>query len=207
MADSDLEVVKWYTAARKVPSVIGRTKDGTRIPGGPFKVSAVLTTVGIFVAGKQLLGLGMTSGATPWIVLVAAAIGAGALVSMMPTDGRNPINVVIGALNQVIAPRTGRIDGKPIRLRRPHIAYARALVRLPAPAPALASPEPATPHHERVPAAAPTIPAEPSVSLEDLLATPAPSTHEAPDTGSVPRRSITALSGVQQLLASLPTQE
>lgn len=207
MSDSDLEVVKWYTAARKVPSVIGRTKDGTRIPGGPFKVSVVLTTVGVFVVGKQLLGLGMTSGATPWIVLVAVAIGAGALVSVMPTDGRNPLNVVVGAVNQVIAPRTGRIDGKPIRLRRPHIAYAKALVALPAPVPSLATPEPATPRHERVPAAATAAALEQSVSLGELLAPPAPSTHEAPETGSGPRRSITALSGVQQLLASLPTQE
>lgn len=221
MAESDLEVVKWYTSARKVPSVIGRTKDGTRIPFGPFKVSAVLTTVGIFVAGNQLLGLGLQSGATPWITVAVVAIGAGALVTKMPTDGRNPLNVVSGAINQTMAPRTGRIDGKPIRISRPHVAYAKTLISLPVVAPAApqeqaVAPEPVAAtttrtRREHVPAAAAPA-AEATIPLRELLAAPALAAPaltapEAPVPGSVPRRSITALSGVQQLLANLPSQE
>ena len=51
--------LKWYTRARKFPQLIGRTPDGTRIPGGPYTytqvaagvVTAVYASVGANPAG------------------------------------------------------------------------------------------------------------------------------------------------------------
>ena len=42
MVDEAGEVVKWYTRARKFPTLIGKTPDGTRLPGGPYTITQVL---------------------------------------------------------------------------------------------------------------------------------------------------------------------
>ena len=201
--------MKWFTSARKIPSKIGRMPDGTKIPFGPFDPWALCATVGIFAAGYQLLGLNSDSSWNTWLVLALVAVGAGFMVGRMPTDGRNPLTVLTGALNQVTSPRTGRIAGKSVRLPKPHIVRGRTLIALADP-----QPLPSTTPHEHAPAPVPAPSPTPDLrqrrtSRRHPSAASTPTTVEltTPTPAAAdprPARSITALSGVQQLLAGLP---
>lgn len=41
-ADEPVEVVKWYTRARRFPQLIGKLPDGRRIWGGPYTYTQVI---------------------------------------------------------------------------------------------------------------------------------------------------------------------
>ena len=49
--------MKWYTRARKFPQLIGRTPDGTRIPGGPYTYLQVAAGVGMAAVLAATTGL------------------------------------------------------------------------------------------------------------------------------------------------------
>lgn len=199
MSDKPVDVVKFYTAARKIPSFVGRTHDGTKIPGGPYNVHAVITTAAVAALGYQLLGLSRDSSVTTWLVLGAVAIGAGFLVARMPTDGRNPLSVVAGATAQLTAPSTGRLGGRIVRIRSPHVAYGRTLIAVtPASAPLQA------PMAE--PALVTTTPSTPAATPRVELTTRRGTANRPLPSASEPPRTITSLSNVQLLLAGLPQE-
>lgn len=105
--------LKWYTRARKFPQLIGRTPDGTRIPGGPYTytqvaagvVTAVLLaqTTWLWAHGSLMLNATIFIGAT-----VGAVIAAGKL----PPGMRNPLVLASGAINLMSSGY--RLDGAPV---------------------------------------------------------------------------------------------
>jgi hypothetical protein len=115
----------------------------------------------------------------------------------IPLGARNPLAILAGGWRAVTAPRTGRIGGRPLRLRPPHQVRHRITVMVPGP-------------HHSAPASAPG-PAPASAPAPGPAPAPAP----APIPASAPRRAPQepptstppqaparpALTGLQSLLA------
>jgi len=113
------DVVKWYTHARRFPSLIGRTSDGTRIPGGPYTPTQLIT----------LAVLAWTASKTTWvwarfstvgnIIFFVALVGLPVYaLGKLPIGFRNPLRILIGALVAASAPAGGRVNGSALRAPR-----------------------------------------------------------------------------------------
>lgn len=209
------EVMKWFTRARRFPQLIGRTPDGARIPGGPYTVTQVVGAGAVLFVGTRTMGLwahyGLLSNAVILLSVAAAVVFA---LGKIPVGSRNPLSVSTGTLRALSAPPTGRVAGRPVRLRRPHQIQHRVVVQQPAPAtPLVAAPAPAASATRRAaPAAAPQpAPATPASAgprrprppaLSRRTATHAPSPAAPAAGAAVPApRAAPALTTVQALLA------
>lgn len=198
-----LEVVRWYTRARRFPQLIGKTPTGGSIWGGPYTYTQLIVGVVVFVVGLQTTSLwghfGLIGNA---LVLLGVSYGVVLVVGKLPIGSRNPLSIGAGALRALGAPAQGRLGGAPFRLRRPHAARSRLVITHTAPAPV--APIKAVEPSEV--AEAPTrrrsrrrarreVEVRPVVLPSPLRPTPASSrTHQTP-----------ALTGVQRLLASTGT--
>lgn len=204
MSGPDQQVVRWYTRARRFPQLIGRTPDGARIWGGPYTITQV-TAAGVML----LLGLWTTS---LWAHhgLVGNALLLGAVthavvfgLGKIPPGARTPLAVAAGVWRAVSAPGSGRLGGRPVRLRPPHRVRHRVTVFVPAagtPAPAPARVPTA---RAARPLAGPAAPPRPRRPRRGDRARPlAPAAVAAP-AGPQPDlvRQGPALTGVQALLA------
>ena len=139
--DPALEVVKWYTRARKFPQLIGRTPDGAKIWGGPYTFTqAVGAGVTLFV-GVNTMGLWANHGLIGnAMILLGVAYGIVLLLGRIPVGSRSPIAVLAGCVRAVNLPGTGRLAGRAVRIRRPHVVRHRINVLLgPLPDPPLPS--------------------------------------------------------------------
>lgn len=130
-SDPAPEVVKWYTRARKFPQLIGRTPDGAKIWGGPYTFTqAVGAGVALFV-GVNTMGLwanyGLVGNA---MILLGVSYGIVLLLGRIPVGSRSPIAVLAGCVRAVNSPGTGRLAGRAVRLRRPHVVRHRINVLL-----------------------------------------------------------------------------
>jgi hypothetical protein len=181
-SSDDREVVKWYTRARKFPQLIGRTPDGMKIPGGPYTFTQVIGAGAVLVIGLKTMRWWATHGFLGNAVILIGATYATLLVlGRIPVGARSPLSVCAGALRAVTSPRWGRLGGRPVRLRRPHLVSHRVVV-VDHPAPVRA-PLP------------PPIPAAAGMSVRRADRAP---TVQAAVASIPPRRELT---GVQLLLA------
>lgn len=214
------EVVKWFTRARRFPQLIGRTPDGARIPGGPYTVTQVVGAGIVLFAGTRTMSLwaryGLLSNA---MILLSVAFAVVWGLGRIPVGSRNPLSVSTGLLRALSTPPTGRVGGRPVRLRRPHQVRHRIVVLQPAlPALPVAAPETAAlPVHVAgaTQAAAPTpASARPTAAVRHAkrLRRPHTVTREqarasaALPTPAVPApRPAPALTAVQALLAQAST--
>lgn len=151
-----VEVVKWYTRARRFPRLVGRTHTGGKIWGGPYTITQVvgavvvvitmLNTTSLWARGTVFTNVAILAGITYAVVF---ALGK------MPPDARNPLSVLAGAAGALLTPGQGRQGGQPLRAMRPQRLRARIAVQ---PAtdqrPSLVAPA-AAPAAAPVPAAAP----------------------------------------------------
>lgn len=172
MEGRDGRAPKWFTAARKFPQLIGRTPDGTQLPGGPYTITQLV------VGGIVALLLWNTTGvwarfglAGNIIVGPAILIGVVIAVGKLPFGMRNPVVVCAGWVNALSRAFT---TPRPVILRPPHRAGRRSVLMI-------TDPRPVDPRDDR------------GASIEEKLAAPAPS----PTPSSLP-----ALTGVQKLLAA-----
>jgi hypothetical protein len=125
----DLEVVRWYTRARRFPQLIGKTAGGERIWGGPYTMTQVLAVATVGFVGWQTIGLwGHMTGIGNVMVLAGAIIGAGILAGRIPPGVRNPLILVRGAWRALDAPTHGRLTtGRPVTPRKPVRTRTRVL--------------------------------------------------------------------------------
>jgi len=117
----ELETVKWYTRARRFPQLLGRTPDGTKIPGGPYTITQAIGAGLVLFVGVNTMGLwaryGMFGNAAALLGLTAlTVVGLGRI----PVGSRNPLSVLSGLAHAMAGPHAGRVAGRPVRLRRPH---------------------------------------------------------------------------------------
>lgn len=119
--ESGPDVVKWFTRARKFPQLIGRTPDGTRIWGGPYTLTQALGGAGVLVVGLKTMSLWAHFGfigSLVVLVTITASVVWG--LGRIPVGARSPLSMAAGVARAVGAPKTGRLGGHPIRIRRPH---------------------------------------------------------------------------------------
>ena len=111
---------RWYTKSRRIPILIGKTLDGTRIPGGPFTqtqlAAGVLAapllwfTMPLWNLGSFFINLG---------ALLAGIYGAVVLAGRLPIGMRNPLSIAWTGARAWTAPTGGKINGRPVRNRKP----------------------------------------------------------------------------------------
>lgn len=139
----DQQVVRWYTRARRFPQLIGRTPDGARIPGGPYTITQVATAGVLMLIALKTTSLWAHYGLLANGLLLAGVVyGVVFLLGKIPLGSRNPLVIAAGAWRALTSPSTGRLGGRPVRLRGPHRVQHRMTVFLPAAAPTAAAPEP-----------------------------------------------------------------
>lgn len=115
-----LEVVKWYTRARRFPQLLGRTPDGGRLPGGPYTFTQAIVGGLVLFVGLNSMGLWARYGLIGnMVILLGVAYGAVFAIGRLPIGSRNPLALASGALGALTAPSTGRVDGRRVRLSRP----------------------------------------------------------------------------------------
>ena len=176
MEGRDGRAAKWFTSARKFPQLIGRTPDGTQLPGGPYTITQLV------VGGVVALLLWNTTGvwarfglAGNIVVGPALLIGAVFAAGKIPFEMRSPVVVGAGWINALSRSTAG---STPVRLRPPHRSFGHPVLMVTEWTGTV--PEPALPPAEPGPSAAPVPPGR--------VRPPIPHT-------------LPALTGVQQLLA------
>lgn len=125
------EVAKFFNQARRIPMLIGKLPDGSRIWGGPYtgyQVIALIVTGGALYLFHGLWSSGSILSDIFLGVVIAACVGL--LAGRIPLDARNPMVLVAGFGNALQAPRTGTYRGTAPRLRKPHRSVSGASAQL-----------------------------------------------------------------------------
>lgn len=190
--DASAEVVRWYTRARRFPQLIGRTPDGTRIPGGPYTFTQVIGTAIFLILAVKTVDLWGRFDLIGNVVFGAGAtVGVVWALGRIPVGARNPLSLFDGCCRAFTAPASGRVAGRQIRIKKPTRVRHTVTVhqQLPNPVPTVVASATAA---EPAPPATPEPPAP--------MPVPATATEPAPRPRPVPPQ----LTGVQKLLASAP---
>lgn len=128
-ADDTVEVVKWYTRARRFPTLIGKTPDGMRLWGGPYTYTQVAVGVTLLIVGVRTVNVWGRFGLIGNVLLLAGGTYAAvAAAGRLPIGSRNPLTLVSGLVRALTGPATGRRAGRPLRPRRPYRARGRVIV-------------------------------------------------------------------------------
>lgn len=104
---------RWYTRARKFPQLIGRTPDGTRIPGGPYTYTQVGVGAVVGVVLSQTMWLWAHAGMVGNTVFaIGATAGAVFLSGKLPPGMRNPL--VLGSGISRLVSGGFKVNGKKV---------------------------------------------------------------------------------------------
>lgn len=116
---------KWFTSARKFPQLIGRTPDGSRLPGGPYTITQVVVAgvTGVLLWNTTWLWarFGLAGNLVVGPSLLFAAVWA---AGKIPFDMRNPLVVASGWASVIW--RLGDPGG--FRLPPPHRGRSKVLM-------------------------------------------------------------------------------
>ncbi|MEV0604656.1 hypothetical protein AB0I82_35900 [Streptomyces sp. NPDC050315] len=111
-----------YTRARRHPLVIGNWPGGGRIWGGPYTVPQVVVMAVTFTLLLLTRSLWAHLGLLDVLPLLGVPYGLALAMRRVHIDGRNPFAVASSASGLALAAPAGRLDGKPVRTRRPQVA-------------------------------------------------------------------------------------
>lgn len=117
-------VVRYHTAGRRQPMLIGKDASGRRLPGGPYTVYQILAVVIVATTMWQTTAIWaprMTSLST-LLVIGAATLGAGLLTGRVDFSGRNPLWILLSLLTATPAltsTHPGRLRGRPLPGSKP----------------------------------------------------------------------------------------
>lgn len=132
--DGEREVVKWYTRARKFPQLIGRTHDGTRIPGGPYTYTQFIGGFACLLVGANTIGWWGRFGTITNIgILGVVTYGTVWVLGRAPISARNPLSVAAAYIRALTRPRLGTVRNRPPRTRRPRRLRHRVVIAAVAP--------------------------------------------------------------------------
>lgn len=115
--ESEGAVVRFYTAARKIPFLVGKFGDFT-VPGGPYTLTQVLVAAGVaWVGSKSVpLWIGDAPVVFGWVPVLLIAAISGYAVGRIPLKGRNPLMIIWGIFGYAAAPAWGSRGGKSVAL-------------------------------------------------------------------------------------------
>lgn len=200
-----MEPVRFHTAGRKQPILLGKDSSGNKLPGGPYSVPqlvAVLATAVLLIATRQIWAAGQ-SGLAFAIITVVLCCLAGFAVGRHDFAGRNPFVIGLGVgrawSGGVGAPEghvgtrsLKRTDRKPLSRRRwvMHTAIGQTMPEEAAtPQPSPAPPQPVSPH--------------PAETNQHLISTPPRVPNPLPvSTADQPLNHTATSSSLEQFLAA-----
>lgn len=131
-------VARMYTGARRFPRWFGRFLDGTKVPGGPYKITQIIVGGIFFLVTIATYTLGWWRTGSPLMDLIfggAAVAGVFWGSGKIPQTKRNPLALILSTAHAVMAPRRGEHRGRPVTLSRPHPTSSTRSVPMPRPAP------------------------------------------------------------------------
>ncbi|WP_086991394.1 hypothetical protein [Agrococcus casei] len=110
----DVELIRYYTAARRIPLTFGRLSDGMKIPGGPYSGMQVAAGAIALVVTPVLIAV--TLGDVPAVLKLVLTIlggwGAAYVTGYLPSTFRNPLMVASDALRAVTQSGAGSYKGR-----------------------------------------------------------------------------------------------
>ncbi len=183
-------MARWYTVALRIPQLIGRTPDGTKLPFGPYTIPQLLVGVAAAAVLWNTTMLWARFGLVMNLVLGAGLVFAVVWATgRLPLGLRNPLVLVAGWLHAI-----GRIGpvAPLVRLRKPRLVRSQVIMFT----------DPIT-----VEAADPA-----RVDTQAADDSPPPATTRPPVTTAAPAVDaprpvgLPALTGVQRLLARTPSK-
>jgi hypothetical protein len=124
------ETAKFYTKARRIPMLVGKLPSGGRIWGGPYTITQVgAGAVVAFALWKTAPLWAQLGGFMNIVVAVGVVVGVVWATGKLPSSGRNPVALVMDALNLTSSP--GRLVGGQVALPKPRLVTHRVMVVLP----------------------------------------------------------------------------
>ena len=123
------EVSRFYTASRRIPTMIGRLPDGSRIWGGPYTVSQVVIGLIVMVVALMTRPLWSIGGLLDLVAILGTGYGACYLARYIPQSKFNLFVVGSVAARAFISPVQGRLKGRRFQWPKPNqVQCSRVLV-------------------------------------------------------------------------------
>lgn len=121
--DDDLIVGKFFTRAMKIPLMVGRLIDGTRLWGGPYTVPQIVAGFIALLVLWQAFAWFFSTGLifTDAILVVLGAWGVAYLTGRLPESRRNMLNVITSAASATTTSKTGLYRGTPFKIQQPKL--------------------------------------------------------------------------------------
>lgn len=121
--DDDLIVGKFFTRAMKIPLMVGRLIDGTRLWGGPYTVPQIVAGCIALLVLWQAFAWFFSTGfiLTDAIMVVLGAWGVAFLVGRLPESRRNLFNMMASMASATATSKTGFYRGSPFKIQQPRL--------------------------------------------------------------------------------------
>ena len=121
--DDDLVVGKFFTRAMKIPLMVGRLIDGTRLWGGPYTVPQIVAGFIALLVLWQAFAWFFSTGLifTDAILVILGAWGVAFLVGRLPESRRNLFNLMTSMASATATSKTGFYRGSPFKIQQPKL--------------------------------------------------------------------------------------
>ena len=121
--DDDVIVGKFFTRAMKIPLMVGRLIDGTRLWGGPYTVPQIVAGFIALLVLWQAFAWFFSTGfiLTDAILVVLGAWGVAFLVGRLPDSRRNLFNMMTSMASATATSKTGFYRGSPFKIQQPRL--------------------------------------------------------------------------------------
>lgn len=121
--DDDLIVGKFFTRAMKIPLMVGRLIDGTRLWGGPYTVPQIVAGFIALLVLWQAFAWFFSTGLifTDAILVIFGAWGVAFLVGRLPESRRNLFNLMTSMASATATSKTGFYRGSPFKIQQPKL--------------------------------------------------------------------------------------
>lgn len=121
--DDDVYVGKFFTRAMKIPMMVGRLIDGTRLWGGPYTVPQLIAGFIALLVLWQAFAWFFSTGfiLTDAILVVMGAWGVAYMTGRIPESRRNLFNVLTSAASATTTSKTGLYRGVPFKIQQPKL--------------------------------------------------------------------------------------
>lgn len=121
--DDDLIVGKFFTRAMKIPLMVGRLIDGTRLWGGPYTVPQIVAGFIALLVLWQAFAWFFSTGLifTDAILVIFGAWGVAFLVGRLPDSRRNLFNLMTSMASATATSKTGFYRGSPFKIQQPKL--------------------------------------------------------------------------------------
>lgn len=121
--DDDLVVGKFFTRAMKIPLMVGRLIDGTRLWGGPYTVPQIVAGFIALLVLWQAFAWFFSTGfiLTDAAMVILGAWGVAFLVGRLPESRRNLFNMMTSMASATATSKTGFYRGSPFKIQQPKL--------------------------------------------------------------------------------------